>query len=65
MVGFFSILYNKQQYDESIEWYEKLLLVDPDNALVYYYIAQVYVQIEKYKESIEYFNKSIDLDPNH
>ena len=51
-------------YNQAIEYYQKVLQLNPNLAEAYYNLGLAYGSLGQYQKAIEYFQKSIQLDPN-
>jgi len=69
------IIYDRlEKYEKAIEYYEKYIDIDSDNADVFYRLGSAYIEVGQKKhwfnkkkyftEAVRYLNKSIYLDPN-
>src|SRR5579884_704316 len=56
---------NKNQYDQVISNYNKVIGANPGDAKAYYHRGVAYYNKGQYDEAIADFNKSIELDPNY
>jgi len=57
-----SITYlNKRDLDNALFFFSKLIDKDPNNAVIYYYIAYIYAKQEKISESIDWLEKAISI----
>lgn len=50
------------QYDEAIDWFQKVIAKEPDNTWSYYGIATIYGDQGKTKEAVTYLKKAAALD---
>jgi tetratricopeptide (TPR) repeat protein len=53
--------YIGRQYDMAIEEYEKALVYDPDNAMIYNNLGNVYASKHEFEKCTETFDKSIEM----
>ena len=60
-----SVLYNQQKYDEALEYYNKVLEIDPSNLYSLNSIGNIFVNIEQYDKAIEYLEKVLAIDPEN
>lgn len=69
------VIYDRlEKYEKAIEYYERYIDIDSDNADVFYRLGSAYIEVgqkkhwfnkEKYfTEAVKYLNKSIYLEPN-
>lgn len=52
------------QYNESIEYYDKVLAIDPNYVLALVNIG-IALNLGQYEEAIRYFDKVLAIDPNN
>jgi tetratricopeptide (TPR) repeat protein len=57
--------YHNHQFVESIEYFDKVLDIDPSHIDAYYSKGTALNELERYEEAIEYFDKVLDIDPSH
>ena len=57
------MLENQRKYDEAIEKYKKVTVLEPKPALAYYRWGAVLANQKKYKEAIEEYEKVVEIDP--
>ncbi len=57
-------LYTGQKYDDAINYYKKILEIDPNHADALFNIAACEFCRKNYNESIEYYNKTLKVNPN-
>lgn len=55
--------YNQKDYDKSIEYYEKILKLDSNNALAYNGLANVYRDQKNEEKAVENYKKAIEINP--
>ena len=55
----------KQQYEEAIEYFDKALMINPDDALALYNKGAALYYLGNYEEAIEYFDKSLMINPDY
>jgi len=54
-----------QNYDKAVLYFKKAIKLEPENARVYYNIAEtLYNHLDK-KDSVEYYKKLLELIPTH
>lgn len=56
------IYYEQSDYNKSLEYYDKILSVDPEDAWAYLYRADSFAKIDKMDEAIETIKKSIEIE---
>ncbi len=54
---------DKQEYEESIEYFKKAIELEDDNLYVYNNISLAYIHIGEFKEAEKYIVKAVELDP--
>jgi len=57
--------YYKGEYSEAIEYYDKALEIDTNDAGTWYNKGSALYNLGKYNETIEYYDKALEIDPNH
>jgi len=55
----------KENYQKSNEFFEKCLLIDPDNDAVLFKMSQNYFQLKNYEQSLVYLEKAQSIDPKN
>ena len=58
-------LYNKGDFEGAIEQFNKAVILDPENEIIYRVLGWSYYHLGKYEEAIEQFNKAVILDPEN
>ena len=53
----------RKQYGKSLEWYDKVLQIDPDYAQAYAGKGDVLFRLKRYEEAIEFLRQAIALEP--
>ena len=56
---------NLGKYNEAIEYYDKALEIDPENAEALNNKGVALDDLGKYNEAIEYYDKVLEIDPKH
>lgn len=56
-------LSDTKKYNEAIEYYDKAIVLAPNNGLLYCLKAEPLHGLAKYKESIECYDKAIEVEP--
>jgi len=56
--------YEKGNWDSALEYFNQVLVDEPNSPDIYYHIGDVYRFQGKYKEALEAYQKAIKLDPN-
>lgn len=57
--------YYKEEYEKSIEYFDKALEIDPKYADAWNNKGAALIRLEKYNEAIECCDKAINIDPNN
>ena len=57
-------LYNLGKYEEAIEWYDKVLKIDPNDVNALNNKGLALNNLGKYQEAIEWYDKALEIDPN-
>ena len=55
----------KHKYDEAIQYFDKVLEIDPKNIDALNNKAAALTKLAKYDEAIQYFDKVLEIDPNN
>ncbi len=58
-------LYDQHQYDKSLEWYQRVLGLDPKNVNARTDLGTAYFYLGRPKDALEQYRKSLQIDPNH
>jgi tetratricopeptide (TPR) repeat protein len=56
-------LYQRQQYDEAIAAFRRVLALDPENARSWYYLGRSYTSLRKYQQALEAYGHAIAINP--
>ena len=59
-----NILYNSEQYEDALRFYQYASHHKPEDTDYLYFIGATYRNLGQYSKALEYFNKVIELDPN-
>ncbi|KAL4509420.1 hypothetical protein ABPG72_018351 [Tetrahymena utriculariae] len=60
-----NMLKEQKKFQESIKFYEKILVINPDYLSAYYKMAQIYgFELKEQEKAIELYKKCIKMDPN-
>jgi len=58
--------YGEQGYfDKEIEYYHKVINIDPNDETAYYNMGRAYFSKGDYDKAIEFYNKAIEIDPDY
>ena len=55
----------KHEYEEAIQYFDKVLEIDPNNVDALNNKAAALTKLAKYDEAIQYFDKVLEIDPNN
>jgi tetratricopeptide (TPR) repeat protein len=55
----------KQDYGKSLDYYNKVLVIAPDDPSLHNNLGQLYAEMGKSEDAMAEFKKAADLDPNH
>lgn len=50
-------------WEEAIDAYKSVLVLDPDNSLIFFTVGQIIAQQERYREADLWFQQAIELNP--
>lgn len=53
------------QYDKVLECYNKVISLDPNYPMAYYYKGEILVAMDNLQEAINAYNKALGLDPEN
>lgn len=53
------------QYDKVLECYNKVISLDPNYPMAYYYKGEILVAMDNLQEAINAYNKALELDPDN
>jgi tetratricopeptide (TPR) repeat protein len=54
-------------YNKAIEYYQKAVIIEPENSVFYYNLAVLHDKIKQYSKAIDYYNltvKNYNNDPS-
>jgi tetratricopeptide (TPR) repeat protein len=57
--------YDLKMYEEAISWYDKALVVDPNDIDASYYKGTAYDELHRYEDALTWFEKTLKIDPRH
>ena len=58
-------LYNLRKYNEAMEYYDRAIKMDPNNAYAWYNKGNALYASGKYNEAMEYYDRAIKMDPSY
>jgi tetratricopeptide (TPR) repeat protein len=58
-----NVLQDLQKYDEALQYYDKVLAIDPKDIDALYDKASVLEDLERYDEALQYYDKVLAIDP--
>jgi tetratricopeptide (TPR) repeat protein len=58
-----NVLQDLQRYDEALQYYDKVLEIDPKDIDALYDKASVLEDLQRYDEALQYYDKVLDIDP--
>jgi tetratricopeptide (TPR) repeat protein len=58
-------LYDRQQFGQAIEWYQKVLALDPKNINAHTDLGTSYFNTGRPQEALREFRRSLDINPDH
>ena len=56
--------YNKREYEEATNFFEKVLAIEPNHLDNLIRISSSYIETKKYQKSLSTLNKLLELKPN-
>ncbi|MGA2630644.1 MAG: tetratricopeptide repeat protein [Terriglobia bacterium] len=62
---FANYLYDQQQWQKAIEWYQKALELDPKNVSARTDLGTAYYNLGRPQDAMREYRKSLEADPNH
>ena len=57
--------YDRQQFEQAIAWYQKVLALDPKNVNAHTDLGTSYFNAGRPQEALREFHKSLEIDPEH
>ena len=57
-------LYDNQRYDEAIQYYDKILAIDPSSVNALNNKGLTLDHLQRYDEAIQYYDKALTIDPS-
>jgi tetratricopeptide (TPR) repeat protein len=57
--------YDRQQFDHAIEWYQKVLALDPRSVDAHTDLGTSYFNVGRPQEALREFRKSLEINPEH
>ncbi len=58
-------LYDQRQYDKSIEWYQRVLALDPKNVNARTDMGTAYFYTGRAQDALQEYRQSLQIDPKH
>jgi len=58
-------LYDRQQFEQAIEWYQKVLALDPKSVNAHTDLGTSYFNVGRPQEALREFRKSLEINPEH
>ena len=58
-------LYDRQQFEQAIEWYQKVLALDPKNVNALTDLGTSYFNTGRPQEALREFRRSLEINPEH
>jgi tetratricopeptide (TPR) repeat protein len=58
-------LYDRQQFEQAIEWYQKVIALDPNNVDAHTDLGTSYFSAGRPQEALREFRKSLEINPQH
>jgi tetratricopeptide (TPR) repeat protein/GT2 family glycosyltransferase/acetyltransferase-like isoleucine patch superfamily enzyme len=52
------------KYEDALQWWRKVIEVDPNEAVAYYNMGSVYLFMKRYAEAIEVTKRSLEISPD-
>ncbi len=59
-----SILIRESQFEKALDYLEKLIAMNPNSSVAYYYRGRVYLEMQNYQEAEKAFNKALEINSN-
>ncbi len=60
-----NLFYDRRQFQQAVEWYEKALTLDPTNVDARTDLGTCYFNLGRPRDALLEFSKSREIDPNH
>jgi tetratricopeptide (TPR) repeat protein len=57
--------YDRQQFEQAIEWYQKVLALDPKSVNAHTDLGTSYFNVGRPQEALREFHKSLEINPEH
>jgi tetratricopeptide (TPR) repeat protein len=57
--------YDRQQFDHAIDWYQKVLALDPKSVNAHTDLGTSYFNVGRPQEALREFRKSLEINPDH
>ena len=64
LAGIADVYFVEGQYAQSVPWYNKALILSPEDSERYYDRGQAYEKLGLYREALRDYHKAIQLAPN-
>jgi tetratricopeptide (TPR) repeat protein len=58
-------LYDRQQFEQAIEWYQKVVVLDPKNVNAHTDLGTSYFNTGRPREALREFRRSLEINPDH
>ena len=58
-------LYDQRQYDKSIEWYQRVVALEPKNVNARTDMGTAYFYTGRAQDALQEYRKSLEIDPKH
>jgi len=58
-------LYDRHEFEQAIEWYQKVLALDPQNVNALTDLGTSYFNVGRPQEALREFRKSLEINPEH
>lgn len=60
-----NFLYDQKQYNQSIEWYQRALELDPKNVNAHTDLGTAFFYIGRPQDALEQYRQSLEMNPQH
>ena len=57
--------YDLKMFEEAISWYDKALVLDPNDINASYNKGTAFDELHRYEDALTWFEKTLDIDPKH